>query len=91
MAFTPAPTPTTPVAMTAVSSLITTPSCTTAVPDPNGYVPPDACNANYGFYPNWQENMGFAVVFGIITITHLGQTVGFKKVNHIYKYAGRGY
>ncbi|KAK4150640.1 hypothetical protein C8A00DRAFT_46028 [Chaetomidium leptoderma] len=30
------------------------PKCTTAIPDNQGYVPPDACNANYGFYPSWE-------------------------------------
>lgn len=78
----PSSTPTALLVATTVSSLSAAPSCTTATPDQNGYVPPEACNANYGFYPKWQDNMAFAVVFGLITITHLGQAIGFKKVYH---------
>ncbi|KAF4500422.1 RTA1 domain containing protein [Fusarium agapanthi] len=44
-----------------------TPSCPTAVPDKYGYVPPDSCNANYGFYLNWEDNTAFAVAFGLST------------------------
>lgn len=56
------------------------PSCTTAVPDNNGYVPPDACNANYGFYPSWEWNLVFAVVFGLTSLVHTAQAVVFRKV-----------
>lgn len=56
------------------------PSCTTAVPDKYGYVPPDSCNANYGFYPQWEDNTAFAVCFGLTTVAHVVQAVVMKKV-----------
>ncbi|KAK0612120.1 RTA1 like protein-domain-containing protein [Immersiella caudata] len=55
------------------------PECTTAVPDANGYVPPTACNANYGFYPSWGWNLAFAVFFGITTLIHLVQMFVYRK------------
>ncbi|KAH7109235.1 hypothetical protein B0J13DRAFT_416575, partial [Dactylonectria estremocensis] len=58
---------------------LATPLCTTAVPGEFGYVPPGACNANYGFYPSWQWNLAFAVAFGITTFVHIVQAWRFKK------------
>ncbi|KAK0648568.1 RTA1 like protein-domain-containing protein [Cercophora newfieldiana] len=63
------PTPTTPAL----------PECTTAIPDNNGYVPPTACNANYGFYPSFEWNLVFAVLFGLTTLVHLGQMFKYRK------------
>ncbi|KAJ2900594.1 hypothetical protein MKZ38_002390 [Zalerion maritima] len=54
--------------------------CTTAVPDKYGYVPPESCNANYGYYPNFEANLAFAVLFGITLAAHFGQAFFFKKV-----------
>ncbi|KAL9487834.1 hypothetical protein ACSS6W_000111 [Trichoderma asperelloides] len=54
-------------------------TCTTAVPDANGYVPPDACNANYGFYPRWEDNAAFAIAFSLTTCAHLAQAIVLKK------------
>jgi hypothetical protein len=56
------------------------PQCTTAIPDANGYVPPSACNANYGYYPSWSWNLAFAVLFGLTTLIHLVQTFVYRKV-----------
>ncbi|KAL6362601.1 hypothetical protein LRP88_03892 [Fusarium phalaenopsidis] len=55
------------------------PTCTTAIPDKYGYVPPDSCNANYGFYPQWEDNTAFAVAFGLSTVAHLVQAIILKK------------
>ncbi|KAK4444548.1 putative lipid transporter atnI [Podospora aff. communis PSN243] len=55
------------------------PQCTTAIPDANGYVPPSACNANYGYYPSWSWNLAFAVLFGLTTLIHLVQTFVYRK------------
>ncbi|KAL6890071.1 RTA1 like domain-containing protein [Trichoderma evansii] len=54
-------------------------TCTSAVPDSNGYVPPDACNANYGFYPRWEDNAAFAIAFSLTTCAHLAQAIVVKK------------
>ncbi|EGX94800.1 RTA1 domain protein [Cordyceps militaris CM01] len=53
------------------------PPCTTAVPDKFGHVPPESCNANYGFYPQWQDNLVFAALFGLVTAAHLAQAIRF--------------
>lgn len=72
------PSPTLFLRATTTSSA--TPTCTTAIPDKNGYVPPEACNANYGFYPKWEDNMGFAIAFALTTAAHLTQAIVYKKV-----------
>jgi hypothetical protein len=60
------------------------PKCTTAVPDHFGHVPPDACNANYGFYPSWENNMAVAIAFAATTFVHIVQAFVLKKVCFIY-------
>ncbi|KAK5655742.1 hypothetical protein OQA88_5279 [Cercophora sp. LCS_1] len=55
------------------------PACTSAIPDRNGYVPPDACNSNYGFYPSWEWNLVFAVFFGLTTLIHAVQMFVYRK------------
>ncbi len=82
MAFT-ATTPTQLLAAVTSTTTAAAASCTTAVPDKFGYVDPTACNANYGFYPKWQDNMAFAVAFGVTTVVHVVQAVRFKKVRFI--------
>ncbi|KAH6895722.1 RTA1 like protein-domain-containing protein [Thelonectria olida] len=54
-------------------------SCTSAVPDKYGHVPIDACDAYYNFYPSFDGNLAFAVLFGITTIIHLVQAIVYKK------------
>ncbi|KAK4097356.1 hypothetical protein N658DRAFT_434157 [Parathielavia hyrcaniae] len=49
------------------------PTCTTATPDSRGYVPPQACNAHYGFYPSWEWNLVFAVGFLVASVLHAAQ------------------
>ncbi|KAF7547968.1 hypothetical protein G7Z17_g7357 [Cylindrodendrum hubeiense] len=56
-----------------------TASCTTAVPGKYGYVPIDACNANYAFDPSFGANLAFAVLFGISSMIHLMQAIIYKK------------
>lgn len=71
------------VAATSVSAAVAT--CTTAMPDENGYVPPDACNANYGFYPRWEDNTAFAIAFFMATTAHVAQAFILKKVGFVPK------
>lgn len=73
------------VSSTASSAI---PSCTTAVPDKYGYVPPESCNANYGFYPNWEDNTAFAVAFGLSTVAHLAQAIFLKQVLSVLRLGG---
>ncbi|KAK0732323.1 RTA1 like protein-domain-containing protein [Lasiosphaeris hirsuta] len=65
--------------LNSTSTTAALPECTTAVPDSNGYVPPSACNANYGFYPSWEWNLAFAVFFGLTTLVHLVQLFAYRK------------
>ena len=64
-------------------------TCTTALPDENGYVPPNACNANYGFYPRWEDNTAFAVAFFMTTTAHVAQAFILKKVSFSYVSVGQ--
>jgi hypothetical protein len=72
--------PTQTVFQATSTSSSASPTCTTAIPDKYGYVPPDSCNANYGFYPQWEDNTAFAVAFGLSTVAHLVQAIILKKV-----------
>ncbi|KAL2679255.1 hypothetical protein Neosp_010022 [[Neocosmospora] mangrovei] len=71
--------PTQTVFQATSTSSSASPTCTTAIPDKYGYVPPDSCNANYGFYPQWEDNTAFAVAFGLSTVAHLAQAIILKK------------
>ncbi|KAL1892352.1 hypothetical protein Sste5346_007090 [Sporothrix stenoceras] len=54
-------------------------SCTTAVPGKYGYVPADACNSLYNFNPAFAPAVATAVLFGLLTLTHIVQAVLYKK------------
>ncbi|KAH7268778.1 RTA1 like protein-domain-containing protein [Fusarium solani] len=71
--------PTQTVFQATSTSSSASPTCTTVIPDKYGYVPPDSCNANYGFYPQWEDNTAFAVAFGLSTVAHLVQAIILKK------------
>ena len=61
------------------TSSSSTASCTTAVPGKYGYIPPDACNSNYFYYPSFGAGIAFAVLFGLVFVAHITQAVRFKK------------
>lgn len=65
----PTPTPTSPAP----------PTCTTALPSRHGYVPPTACNANYGFHPSWEWNLALAIAFFLTTLLHVAQMLASRK------------
>ncbi|KAF2820835.1 hypothetical protein CC86DRAFT_360087 [Ophiobolus disseminans] len=46
-----------------------------ATPGLNGYVPADACNALWAYFPNFAAAIAFSVLFGILTIAHLAQAI----------------
>ncbi|KAF2739765.1 hypothetical protein EJ04DRAFT_508626, partial [Polyplosphaeria fusca] len=48
-----------------------TPSCTTAVPGKYGYVPPDACNAQWNYSPSFSAAVAFSTLFGILTLAQI--------------------
>lgn len=71
-------TPTTGDSPTGTATSI--PTCTTAVPGKYGEVPPDACNSNWAFHPDFGANLAWAVVMGVTTCVHLIQAICYKKV-----------
>lgn len=74
------PTPTTGNSPSGTAS--STPTCTTAVPGKYGEVPPDACNSQWAFHPDFAANLAWAVLMGVTTCVHLIQAVCYKKVTH---------
>lgn len=61
------------------TSSTSTPSCTTAVPDRNGYVPVEACNAQWAYSPSFPAAIALAVLFGLLTLAHLTLAITFRK------------
>ncbi|KAF3009926.1 hypothetical protein E8E13_011019 [Curvularia kusanoi] len=49
-----------------------------AAPGVDGYVPASACNALWVYFPKFSAAVAFAVLFGILTIAHLGQAVHYR-------------
>ncbi|KAH8730727.1 RTA1 like protein-domain-containing protein [Phaeosphaeriaceae sp. PMI808] len=71
-------TPTSTLAPSLTSSTPTA-TCTTAVPDHHGYVPVDACNAQWPYSPSFAAAIAFAVLFGLLTLAHLVLAITFRK------------
>lgn len=68
---------------TPTSSAVTSPTATCIsglTPDKNGYVPPEACNAYYGYYPSFAAAIIIAVIFGLALAAHLIQGIMYRKV-----------
>ncbi|OAL53937.1 hypothetical protein IQ07DRAFT_629082 [Pyrenochaeta sp. DS3sAY3a] len=63
----------TPTSSTLPSTTTSTssPTCTTAIPDANGYVPPEACNAQWSYSPSFAAAVAFTVLFGLGTLAHI--------------------
>ncbi|KAF1952525.1 hypothetical protein CC80DRAFT_176328 [Byssothecium circinans] len=55
------------------------PSCITAVPGKYGYVPPDACNANWAYAPSFPAAVAISTIFGILTVAHIALAIRFRK------------
>jgi hypothetical protein len=49
-----------------------------ATPGLDGYVPADACNALWVYFPNFAAAVAFSVLFGILTIAQLYQAVSYR-------------
>ena len=59
------------------------PTCTPgfsayATPSVDGYVPAEACNALWAYFPNFAAAVAFSALFGILTIAHLCQAVIYR-------------
>ncbi|KAK4953324.1 hypothetical protein LTR10_009033 [Elasticomyces elasticus] len=49
-----------------------------ATPGPDGYVPADSCNALWVYSPNFAAAVAFSILFGILTVAHLGQAALYR-------------
>jgi len=49
-----------------------------ATPGLDGYVPAEACNALWVYFPNFAAAVAFSVLFGILTFAHLCQAVVYR-------------
>lgn len=50
---------------------------TYATPGVDGYVPAGSCNAMWVYFPNFAAAVAFSVLFGVLTLAHLGQAVQY--------------
>jgi hypothetical protein len=49
-----------------------------ATPGLDGYVPAEACNAMWAYFPNFAAAIAFSVLFGILTVVHLCQAIVYR-------------
>jgi hypothetical protein len=49
-----------------------------ATPGLDGYVPAEACNALWVYFPSFAAAVAFSILFGILTIAHLVQAVVYR-------------
>ncbi|KAK7182642.1 hypothetical protein DPSP01_011469 [Paraphaeosphaeria sporulosa] len=56
-----------------------TPFCTTAIPGQYGFVPPDACNAQWAYSPSFAAAVAFSALFGMLFIAHFALAILFRK------------
>ncbi|KAK5719805.1 hypothetical protein LTR17_015094 [Elasticomyces elasticus] len=49
-----------------------------ATPGFDGYVPADACNALWVYFPNFNAAVVVSILFGILTIAHIGQAILYR-------------
>lgn len=49
-----------------------------ATPGLDGYVPAEACNAMWAYFPNFAAAIAFSVLFSIPTIAHLCQAIVYR-------------
>lgn len=49
-----------------------------ATPGVDGFVPAGACNALWVYFPNFAAAIAFSILFGILTIAHVGQAVVYR-------------
>ena len=61
------------------ATVTSAPTCTSAVPGQYGYVPPDACNAQWAYSPSFSAAVAFSVLFGILTLAHISLAILFRK------------
>lgn len=61
---------------------IVIPTCVQTIePDVNGYLPPGTCHALWDYYPSFSAALAFTILFGLLTLVHLYQSIVYRKVN----------
>ena len=70
-------TPTTTLFPSTTSTAV--PSCITITPGKYGYVPPEACNAQWAYAPSFSAAVTFSVLFGILSIAQTVQAFIYRK------------
>jgi hypothetical protein len=68
-----------PTPTTSFLTPTSTPHCTTFTPDSNGYVPPQACNAQWSYSPSYPAALALSTLFGFLTLTHIFLAFIFRK------------
>lgn len=71
-------------AISSAATATSTATCVTATPGKYGYVPPDACNSNYNYFPNYGAAIAVTVLFGLVTLAHVVQAFVYKRVSRIF-------
>jgi hypothetical protein len=54
-------------------------ACITYTPDKNGYVPPEACNAQWAYSPSISAAIAFSVLFGILGVAQTALAIIYRK------------
>jgi hypothetical protein len=72
------PTSTTLSSLTTSTSTATA-SCVTFTPGLHGYVPPEACNAQWSYSPSITAAIVFAVLFGLLFVAHFALAISHRK------------
>lgn len=49
-----------------------------ATPGVDGYAPPGSCNAMWPYFPNFAAAVAFSVMFGVLTLVHIGQATAYR-------------
>ncbi|KZP22911.1 hypothetical protein FIBSPDRAFT_824067 [Athelia psychrophila] len=65
--------------MSSTTTASPTATCTNVTPGKYGYVPPEACNANYGYNPSFAAAVAASSVFGLLLALHLFQGILYRK------------
>ncbi|PVH97036.1 hypothetical protein DM02DRAFT_616795 [Periconia macrospinosa] len=57
-----------------------TASCTSVAPQgPYGYIPVEACNANWAYSPSFPAAVAVSTIFGVLTVAHIALAILFRK------------
>lgn len=67
--------------MSSTATASATAACVTMTPGKYGYVPAEACNANYAYNPSLPAAIVTASLFGLLLAIHIFQSVNYRKVS----------